>query len=139
MLEGYGPHGSAILVSCVTDNRNRTVADLRHTFSRIGGNMAEAGAVAWQFDRKSYFSFPSSQYSFEKAFDLGVVAGADDVIDGGETIEIIAPVEAFKTIANSLHQVACHARGSRFAHDRQTGTRTGCGRHASGDEGRRGH
>ncbi|HEX2698333.1 MAG TPA: YebC/PmpR family DNA-binding transcriptional regulator [Anaerolineales bacterium] len=104
MLEGYGPHGSAILVSCVTDNRNRTVADLRHAFSKSGGNMAEAGAVSWQFDRKAYFSFPSSQLAYEKAFDLAVVAGADDVVDGGDTIEIYAPVESFKTIANALHQ-----------------------------------
>ncbi len=104
ILEGYGPHGSAILVSCVTDNRNRTVADLRHAFSRTGGNMAEAGAVSWQFDRKSYFSFPSSQMAYEKAFDLAVVAGADDVIDAGESVEILGPVESFKTIANALHQ-----------------------------------
>ncbi|MCL4530315.1 MAG: YebC/PmpR family DNA-binding transcriptional regulator [Chloroflexi bacterium] len=104
MLEGYGPHGSAILVSCVTDNRNRTVADLRHTFTRVGGNMAEAGAVAWQFDRKAYFSFPSSQMSFERAFDLAVVAGADDAIDSGDSVEIFGPVESFKTIADALHQ-----------------------------------
>jgi YebC/PmpR family DNA-binding regulatory protein len=104
MLEGYGPHGSALLVSCVTDNRNRTVSDLRHAFSKSGGNMAEAGAVAWQFDRKAYFSFPSSAMSFDKAFDLGVVAGADDVVDGGDTIEIYGPVDTFKTIANALHQ-----------------------------------
>lgn len=104
-LEGYGPHGSAILASCVTDNRNRTISEVRHAFSKSGGNMAEAGAVAWQFDRKSYFSFPSSQMSYEKAFDLAVVAGADDVVDGGEEIEIFGPVEAFKTIADALHQV----------------------------------
>jgi len=104
-LEGYGHHGSAILVSCVSDNRNRTIADLRHAFSKAGGNMAEAGAVSWQFDRKAYFSFPSSQLTYEKAFDLGVVAGADDVVDGGDTIEIYAPVEAFKTLATALHQV----------------------------------
>ncbi len=103
-LEGYGPHGSALLVSCVTDNRNRTVSDLRHAFSKSGGNMAEAGAVAWQFDRKAYFSFPASQMAFDKAFDLGVVAGADDVIDGGDSIEILAPVDAFKTIADALNQ-----------------------------------
>src|SRR5574337_2086329 len=71
-LEGYGPHGSAVMVTCVTDNRNRTVADLRHTFSKAGGNMAEPGAVGWQFDRKCYFAFPSSQMSYEKAFDLAV-------------------------------------------------------------------
>jgi YebC/PmpR family DNA-binding regulatory protein len=104
-LEGYGPHGSALMVSCVTDNRNRTVAELRHAFSKSGGNMAEPGAVGWQFDRKCYFAFPSSQLAFEKAFDLGVVAGADDVVDAGESIEIYGPVDKFKTIADSLHQV----------------------------------
>ncbi|MBM3126731.1 MAG: YebC/PmpR family DNA-binding transcriptional regulator [Chloroflexi bacterium] len=104
-LEGYGPHGSAIMVACVTDNRNRTIAEVRHAFSKSGGNMAEVGAVGWQFDRKSYFSFPSSQLSYEKAFDLGVIAGADDVIDGGETVEILGPVDSFKTIADALHQV----------------------------------
>lgn len=104
-LEGYGPHGSAIMVSCVTDNRVRTVSDVRHTFSKAGGNMAEAGAVGWQFDRKSYFSFPSSAMGFDKAFELGVEAGADDVVDGGDEIEIYGPVESFKTIADALHKV----------------------------------
>jgi YebC/PmpR family DNA-binding regulatory protein len=103
-LEGYGPHGSAVMVTCVTDNRNRTIADVRHAFSKVGGNMAEVGAVGWQFDRKSYFSFPSSQMSFEKAFDLGVFVGADDVLDAGESVEIIAPVDVFKTLGDALHQ-----------------------------------
>jgi len=104
-LEGYGPHGSALMVDCVTDNRNRTIAELRHAFTKFGGNMAEPGAVAWQFDRKTYFSFPSAQLSFEKAFDMGVIAGADDVLDAGESIEIIGPVDAFKILSDSLHQV----------------------------------
>jgi YebC/PmpR family DNA-binding regulatory protein len=101
-LEGYGPHGSALMVSCVTDNRVRTVSDVRHAFSKSGGNMAEPGAVGWQFDRKSYFSFPSSKMAFDKAFELGVEAGADDVIDSGDEIEIYGPVEAFKTIIDTL-------------------------------------
>ena len=102
-FEGYGPNGSALMVTCVTDNRNRTVPDMRHAFSKSGGNMAEQGAVAWQFDRKSYFAFPVSQFNFDKAFELGLNAGADDVVDGGDTIEIYAPVDAFKTIADALH------------------------------------
>jgi YebC/PmpR family DNA-binding regulatory protein len=101
-FEGYGPHGAALMISCVTDNRNRTIADLRHTFSRAGGNMAEAGAVGWQFDRKSYFSFPASQMSYDKAFELALSAGADDVVDDGESVEIIGPVEAFKKIGDAL-------------------------------------
>ncbi len=107
-FEGYGPHGSALMVTCVTDNRNRTVPDMRHAFTKYGGNMAEPGSVAWQFDRKSYFAFPSSQFSFDKAFELGIVVGADDVVDSGDTIEIYGPVESFKTIADALHQVHVH-------------------------------
>ncbi len=107
-FEGYGPHGSALMVTCVTDNRNRTVPDIRHAFSKYGGNMAEQGAVAWQFDRKSYFAFPSSQLSFDKAFELGINIGADDVVDGEDTVEIYGPVEAFKTIADALHAANVH-------------------------------
>jgi YebC/PmpR family DNA-binding regulatory protein len=103
-LEGYGPHGSAIMVDCVTDNRNRTVADMRHVFSKNGGTMAEAGAVGWQFERKSYFSYPANQLSYDKSFELGIDAGADDVQEDGENIEIVAPVEAFKTISDALHK-----------------------------------
>ena len=90
------------MVNCVTDNRVRTVSDVRHAFSKSGGNMAEPGAVGWQFDRKSYFSFPSSKMAFDKAFELGVEAGADDVVDNGEEIDIYGPVEAFKTILDTL-------------------------------------
>lgn len=107
-FEGYGPHGSALMVTCVTDNRNRTVPDMRHAFTKYGGNMAEPGAVAWQFDRKAYFAYPSSQLSFDKSFELGITVGADDVVDGEDTIEIYGPVESFKTIANALHQVHVH-------------------------------
>ena len=103
-FEGYGPHGSALMVTCVTDNRNRTVPDMRHAFSKSGGNMAEPGAVAWQFDRISYFSFPSSAMNFDKAFELGIEAGANDVVEDDGEIEITAPVESFKTIADALHQ-----------------------------------
>ena len=102
-LEGYGPHGSALMVECVTDNRNRTVADLRHAFSKNGGNMAEPGAVGWQFERKCYFTFASSALSYDKAFELAIEAGADDVLEDGDSIEIIGPVDAFKTVSDALH------------------------------------
>jgi YebC/PmpR family DNA-binding regulatory protein len=101
-FEGYGPHGAALMIDCVTDNRNRTIAELRHTFSRSGGNMAEAGAVGWQFDRKSYFSFPASQMSYDKAFELAIEAGADDVQQDEDSVEIIGPVESFKKIGDAL-------------------------------------
>src|SRR5512147_1742145 len=97
--EGYAPHGVAVMVEAVTDNRNRTVSDLRHAFSKAGGNMAEPGAVGWQFERVAYFSFPASAMNFDKAFELGIEADANDVIEDDGTIEIIAPVESFKILA----------------------------------------
>lgn len=100
--EGYGPHGVALIIECVTDNRNRSVSEIRHQLSRSGGSMAENGAVSWQFNRVSYFYFPASELNYEKAFELGVEAGADDVTEDGDMIEIIAPVEAFKTISDTL-------------------------------------
>ena len=100
--EGFGPHGVALMLECVTDNRNRAVAEIRHLLSRGGGNMAEAGAVGWQFSRNSYFSFPASQLNYEKAFELAVEAGAEDVAEDGDNIEIVGPVEAFKKISDAL-------------------------------------
>jgi transcriptional/translational regulatory protein YebC/TACO1 len=94
------------MVETVTDNRNRTISDLRHTFSKAGGNMAELGAVGWQFDRIAYFSYPSSAMNYDKAFELGIEAGANDVLEDGGHIEIIAPVESFKIIADALHKAS---------------------------------
>ena len=102
MYEVYGPHGVALMVECVTDNRNRAVAEIRHALTRAGGNMAEVGSVSWQFNPAAYFSFPASILSYDKAFELAVEAGADDVLQDDENIEIIGPVEAFKEIGDRL-------------------------------------
>jgi YebC/PmpR family DNA-binding regulatory protein len=104
MYEGYVGHGVAVMIESVTDNRNRTVADLRHLLSKAGGNMADLGSVAWQFDRVAHFSFPSSMMDFDKAFELGIEAGADDVLEEDGVIEITGPVESFKEIATRLHK-----------------------------------
>jgi YebC/PmpR family DNA-binding regulatory protein len=101
--EGYGPHGVAIMVECLTENRNRTVSELRHALTRSGGNLGEAGSVAWQFKRVSYFAFPVAGKDFDKVFEVAVDGGADDVTSDGETIEIVAPVEAFKILIDKLH------------------------------------
>jgi len=100
--EGYGPHGVALIMDCVTDNRNRAVAEIRHLLNRSGGNMAEAGAVGWQFSRNAYFSFPANMLDYDKAFELALDAGAEDVQQDGDNIEIIGPVEAFKKISDAL-------------------------------------
>jgi YebC/PmpR family DNA-binding regulatory protein len=103
IYEGYAPHGVAVMIECVTDNRNRTVAELRHALTHAGGTMGELGSVAWQFERVAYFSFPASAMSYDQAFELGIEAGANDVNEDNGTIEVIGPVETFKDIANRLH------------------------------------
>ncbi len=108
MYEGYAPHGVAVMVECVTDNRNRTVAELRHALTHAGGTMGELGSVAWQFERVAYFAFPGSAMTYEKAFELGIDAGANDVNEDNETVEIIGPVETFKGIADRLHAAGVH-------------------------------
>jgi len=101
--EGYAPHGVAVMVETVTDNRNRTVSDLRHALTKAGGNMGEVGSVGWQFDRVAYFSYPSSALNYDKSLELGIEVGARDVLEDNDTIEIIALVETFKEIADRLH------------------------------------
>ncbi len=103
LYEGYAPHGVAVMVECVTDNRNRTVAELRHALTHAGGSLGELGSVGWQFDRVCYFAFPVTAMNYDKAFELGIEAGANDVLEDNGTIEIIGPVETFKDIADRLH------------------------------------
>ncbi len=100
--EGYAPHGVALMIAVVTDNRNRAVAEVRHVLNRFGGSLGENGSVAWQFNRTAYFSFPAEGKDPDAIFELAVEAGADDVNFDDETIEITGPVEAFKTIADAL-------------------------------------
>ncbi len=102
MYEGYAAHGVALMIEVLTDNRNRTVADLRHELMKAGGNMADAGAVSWQFVRSAYFVVPSELANPDEVFEAAVEAGADDVILGEEDIEIVAPVEAYKAISDAL-------------------------------------
>ena len=104
MYEGYAPNGVALMIETVTDNRNRSVSEIRHTLTRSGGNMAEVGSVSWQFDRVAYFAFPSSALNYDKAFELAIEAGADDVSEDDGMIEIVGPIESFKTTADLLHK-----------------------------------
>ncbi len=109
MYEGYAPHGVALMIEVVTDNRNRTVADLRHQLMKAGGNLADAGAVSWQFVRSAYFVIMAGSTDPEAIFEAMVEAGAEDVILGEEDIEIIAPVEAYKAISDVLESMEVRA------------------------------
>jgi len=109
VYEGYAQHGVALMIEVVTDNRNRTVADLRHHLTRAGGSMAEAGSVAWQFKRVAYYSVPLRGHDGDKIFEAAVEAGADDVLTGDDAVEIIGPIESFKAINDALEAIGVRA------------------------------
>jgi YebC/PmpR family DNA-binding regulatory protein len=102
LYEGYASHGVALMIECVTENRNRTVAELRHVLSKAGGNMADPGSVSWQFDRVTYFAIPADTYDFDTIFELAVEAGADDIAQEDNLIEIIGKPNSYQSIADHL-------------------------------------
>lgn len=101
--EGYGPHGIAIMIESMTDNRNRTVSEIRHALTKSGGNMASAGAVAWQFDRKGQIIVLKNGMDQDEIFLLAVDAGAEDVVfNDDDTVEIITVDTDLGAVRDSL-------------------------------------
>jgi len=115
MFEGYGPGGVAVMVSCATDNRNRTVSDIRHVFSKNGGNLGEQGSVAWMFERKSQILLAKEKATEDKLMDLALEVGADDVKDNGDSWEIIAPPEAHNALVEALEKAAIPADSAEIS------------------------
>ncbi len=105
IFEGYGPHGVAMIVKVVTDNRNRTISDLRRLFTRSGGNLAENGAVAWSFETRGYISAPKENLDADKAFELALEVGAEDVEVGDETVEFYTQPADLHTVGKALQAV----------------------------------
>ena len=100
--EGYGPGGVALMIQSMTDNRNRTVAEIRHIFSKNGGNLGESGSVGWMFDKKGYIVVDKSAKSEEELFELAIEAGADDLRDDEDTFEIITSPDAFDGVLTAM-------------------------------------
>jgi YebC/PmpR family DNA-binding regulatory protein len=100
--EGYGIGGVAVLVETMTDNRNRTVAELRHLFSKNGGNLGEAGSVAWMFDKKGYIVVDKEAKPEDELFEIALEAGADDMQDEGDVFEIYTAPENFEAVTDAL-------------------------------------
>ena len=115
-LEGYGPGGLGILLECMTDNRNRAVADVRAKLNKAGGAMAEAGAVAWNFTRKAVISVEKKEHSEEDVLMAVMDAGAEDVKISDESYDIYAPLESFDSVRTALEDAgfAITAAGLQF-------------------------
>jgi YebC/PmpR family DNA-binding regulatory protein len=100
--EGYGPGGVALLIESMTDNRNRTVAEIRHIFSKNGGNLGESGSVGWMFDKKGYIVVDHSAKPEEELFDIVIDAGADDLRSDEQTFEIFTSPDSFEGVLTAV-------------------------------------
>ena len=100
--EGYGPGGVAIFIEAVTDNKVRTVAEIRHTFSKYGGNMGENGSVAWMFERKGLITVPKEQYTEDELMEIALECGAEDMSVESEVYEIFTAYEDFQDVRTEM-------------------------------------
>ena len=102
MYEGYGPGGSAVLVQTLTDNKNRTVADVRRIFTKHGGSMGENGCVAWMFHMKGRIGFEKDKVDEDQIFEIALEAGADDVVTEDNELVVVTAPEAFEDVKSAI-------------------------------------
>ena len=100
--EGYGPGGVAVMVDSMTDNRNRTVAEIRHIFSKNGGNLGTSGAVDWMFEKKGYIVVEKEAKPEDELFEIVTDAGAEDLRDDGDNFEIITAPDDFDAVLDAV-------------------------------------
>jgi YebC/PmpR family DNA-binding regulatory protein len=104
--EGYGPGGAAIFIESVTDNKNRAVADIRHIFSKHGGNLGENGCVAWMFDKKGYIAIQKEGVDEDSLMETAIEAGAEDVREDNGSFEIITEPDDFESVKTAIDNAA---------------------------------
>jgi len=104
LYEGYGPGGVAVLVECMTDNRNRTVADVRHYFAKSNGNLGENGCVAWMFDKKGQIVVDKTAISEEELMDKALEVGAEDIIEDENEFQVLTSIDGFNDVRDGLEE-----------------------------------
>lgn len=102
--EAYAPHGVAVMIESVTDNRNRTVAELRHLISKYNGNLGESGSVAWMFERKGVILVAKENHILDELMEVVLDAEAEDLTDEGEYFEVIASVDKFEKVRKAIEE-----------------------------------
>ncbi|MGD2246554.1 MAG: YebC/PmpR family DNA-binding transcriptional regulator [Candidatus Aminicenantes bacterium] len=102
--EGYGPGGVAIYVEVLSDNKNRTISELRHIFTKNNGHIGESGCVSWMFDRKGYIVIEQEKASEDELLEIILDAGAEDMREDGSNFEIFTPPEEFEAVVNALKE-----------------------------------
>jgi YebC/PmpR family DNA-binding regulatory protein len=115
MFEGYGPGGAAVLVSVATDNRNRTVSEIRHMFSKNGGNLGEQGSVAWMFERKSQIVIEKEKATEDQLMNIVLEAGGEDLRDSDETWEVISEPSSHEAVVEALQKAGIPTESAEIA------------------------
>ena len=114
-FEGYGPGGAAVLVNVATDNRNRTVSEIRHMFAKNGGNLGEQGSVSWMFERKSQIIIDKEKTSEDQLMAIVLDAGADDIRDDGDTWDVVSRPEAHEAVLDAIHKAGITTESAEVA------------------------
>ncbi len=115
MFEGYGPGGAAVLVNVATDNRNRTVSEIRHVFSKNGGNMGEQGSVAWMFERKSQIAIEKEKAGEDQLMNLVLEVGAEDLKDEGDTWAVISDPNMHNQVLEAIQKAGIETVSAEVA------------------------
>lgn len=115
LFEGYGPGGAAVLVDVATDNRNRTVSEIRHIFGKNGGNLGEHGSVSWMFDRKSQIFVDGANATEDQLMGVVLDAGADDIRESGGEWEILSPPETHEAVVKALEKAHIPTESAEIA------------------------
>ena len=113
--EGYGPGGAAVIVETLTDNKNRTVGEIRHVLSKYGGNLAAENSVAWMFDKKGYIVVEKTKAAEEALMAAAIDAGADDMRDDGDSWEIVSAPDTFQTVLEAVKALGIEPAAAEVA------------------------
>ncbi len=114
MYEGYGPEGVAVVIECMTDNKKRTVADIRHLFTKYNGNLGENGCVAWMFDKIGLIVIDKPGTTEEQLMEIAIEAGAEDIVEEDEFFEVHTSVENFDAVSNAISQAGIEKESSEL-------------------------
>ncbi|MEQ1909314.1 MAG: YebC/PmpR family DNA-binding transcriptional regulator [Vicinamibacterales bacterium] len=113
--EGYGPGGAAVIIDVLTDNKNRTVGELRHTLTKYGGNLAESNAVAWMFSKKGYIVVPKDKADEDTLMAAVLDAGGDDLRDDGDSWEVFSSVDSYHAVLEAVKALGIEPAASEIS------------------------
>ena len=114
IYEGYGPGGVAIIIEVITDNKNRSVAELRHTFTKFGGSLGETGSVSWMFEKKGQIIFRDSSLGFDALFDLVITAGAEDIEEYDDGYIVTTSIESLMEVRKAIEEKDCMIKSADY-------------------------